>query len=361
MENYKQLSQDLSSGKNLLLDYNNNEIECTKYGIKKPKYSRNITGQSSFQNRFKKGLVNKIKYDPTQYLPITSRLNGSPMYPSPISIPFYNQENNKEKSLLDEIRKEAFYNISKNKKLFLMEKNKNNLPNYFCTKLAVDSPKNRKRLINLFNSEIENRKKKYRYQAKYYKKDSIFRGLDHQKNCMENNLTKDLFNGEKIPFTTQKDINIKFKVVKRLIVKNGFKKMHIENEEVNKEEYNKLYKIKRMQSLSAPRGNLLNIKQKSRQKVVSNNFDTSVALSNDPKCTSIQNTLNKSVKFNSTITTCYNYNFENNLTNNESKISKNMTTKNELYSPKSLHKLKRTLSDFPPNIINKFNMKEEVS
>ena len=398
MENYKQLSQDLSSGKNLLLDYNNNEIECTKYGIKKPKYSRNITGQSSFQNRFNKGLVNKIKYDPTQYLPITSRLNGSPMYPSPISIPFYNQENNKEKSLLDEIRKEALYNISKNKKLFLMEKNKNNLPNYFCTKLAVDSPKNRKRLINLFNSEIENRKKKYRYQAKYYKKDSIFRGLNHQKNCMENNLTKDLYNGEKILFSTQKDINIKFKVVKRLIVKNGFNKMHIDNEEVNKEEYNKLYKIKRikemtnqdffnksninlsmndklyndnprkfknlkiMQSLSAPRVNLTHIKQKSRQKIVSNNnFDTSVALSNDPKGTSIQNTLNKSVKYNSTITTCYNYNFENNQTNNESKISKNLTTKNELYSPKTLHKLKRTLSDFQPNFINKLNMKEEVS
>ena len=397
MENYKQLTEDLATGKNLLLDYNNNEIECTKYGLKKPKYSRNITGQSSFQNRFNKGLMKKIKYDPTQYLPGSNRLLGSPMFPRPISIPFYNQENNKEKSLLDEIRKEALYNVSKNKKLFLMEKNKSNLPNYFCTKLAVDSPKSRKRLINLFKSEIDNRKKKYRYQAKYYKKDSIFRGLDHQKNCMENNLTKDLFNGEKIPFTTQKDINIKFKVVKRLIVKNGFNKMHIENEEVNKEEYNKLYKIKRiremtkqdffnksninlsmndklisdntkkyknlkiMQSLSAPRGNLLNIKQKSRQKVVSNNFDTSVALSNDPKCTSIQNTLNKSVKFNSTITTCYNYNFENNLTNNESKISKNMTTKNELYSPKSLHKLKRTLSDFPLNIINTFNMKEEVS
>ena len=228
MENYKQLTEDLATGKNLLLDYNNNEIECTKYGLKKPKYSRNITGQSSFQNRFNKGLMKKIKYDPSQYLPGSNRLLGSPMFPRPISIPFYNQENNKEKSLLDEIRKEALYNVSKNKKLFLMEKNKSNLPNYFCTKLAVDSPKSRKRLINLFKSEIDNRKKKYRYQAKYYKKDSIFRGLDHQKNCMENNLTKDLFNGEKIPFTTQKDINIKFKVVKRLIVKNGFNRMHIE-------------------------------------------------------------------------------------------------------------------------------------
>ena len=159
IENYKQLTEDLATGKNLLLDYNNNEIECTKYGIKKPKYSRKITGQSSFQNRFKKGLVNKLKYDPSQYLPGSNRLLGSPMFPRPISIPFYNQENNKEKSLLDEIRKEALYNVSKNKKLFLMEKNKSNLPNYFCTKLAIDSPKSRKRLIDLFQSEIDNRKK----------------------------------------------------------------------------------------------------------------------------------------------------------------------------------------------------------
>ena len=113
MENYKQLTEDLATGKNLLLDYNNNEIECTKYGLKKPKYSRNITGQSSFQNRFNKGLMKKIKYDPSQYLPGSNRLLGSPMFPRPISIPFYNQENNKEKSLLDEIRKEALYNVSK--------------------------------------------------------------------------------------------------------------------------------------------------------------------------------------------------------------------------------------------------------
>ena len=93
----------------------------------------------------------------------------------------------------------------------------------------------------------------------------------------------------------------------------------------------KKYKnLKIMQSLSAPRGNLLNIKQKSRQKVVSNNFDTSVALSNDPKCTSIQNTLNKSVKFNSTITTCYNYNFENNLTNKNTKIKSGINSNNNI-------------------------------
>ena len=394
-ENYKQLSEDLNTGKNLILDYYNNEVECTKFGVKKPKYSRNITGQNSYQDRFIKGQIKKIKLGPVQYLPISNRLMGSPMFPRPLSIPFYNQEDNKEKSLLEEMKKEALYNIPKNKKLFLKEKNKNDLPNYFCSKLAVDSPKDKKRLISLFDNEIDNRKKKYRYEPKYYKKDSIFRGLNHQKNCFKKNLTKDLINGEKIPLTNQKDINMKFKVVKRLIVKNGINKMHINNEEVNKEEYNKLYKIKRIremtrqdffnksnfenmnlsnndklnyennnkyknlkiiQSLSAPRNNFINMKKKSRQKKVNNNFDSSITNSNDVKGTSIQNTLNKSIKFNSTLTT--NYNIENILTNNESKISKNFI-KNEIYSPKLLHKLKRTLSDFQPNIINKLDIKED--
>ena len=403
VENYKQFSEDLASGKNLLLDYNNNEIECTKLGVKKPKYSRSITGQSSFKERFKKGFVNKIQYGPMQYLPVSNRFIGSPMCPRPLSIPFYNQEDTKEKSLLEEIRKEALYNMSKNKQVFSMKSKKDNLPSFFCSRLAVDSPKNKKRLIQLFDSEIDDRKKKYRYQVKYYKKDPIFRGLSHQKSCMENNLTKDLFNGEKVPFTTQKDINIKYKVVKRLIMKNGYNKMHIDKKEANREEYNKIYKIKRIkemtkqdffnrsnltntnlsmndkfysenntkyknlkiiQSISAQRNNLINMKQKSRQKIVNNNLDSSIANSNDAKGAYFQNTLNKSFKFNSTVTTCYNYNIENNLTNNltnnESKISKNIqTNKNELYTPKSLHKLKRALSDFQMSIANKFNMKED--
>ena len=112
-ENYKQFFEDLSTGKNLLLDYNNHEIECTKYGKKKPKYSRNITGQSSFHDRLNKGFINKINYGPLQYIPVSNRLMGSPMCPRPLSIPFYNQEDTKEKSLLEEIRKEALYNISK--------------------------------------------------------------------------------------------------------------------------------------------------------------------------------------------------------------------------------------------------------
>ena len=97
IKNYKQYYEDLSTGKNLLLDYNNSQLECTKLGTIKPSYSRNITGQNTFQARLEKGLINKIQYDrPNHYIPFSNRLIGSWMYPRPLSIPFVNSENSNE-------------------------------------------------------------------------------------------------------------------------------------------------------------------------------------------------------------------------------------------------------------------------
>ena len=64
------------------------------------------------------------------------------------------------------------FNIEKNDTTDIKSRNK--IPTFFCAKLALDSPKNKKRLINIFKQEIDLRKKKYRYQPKYYKKDIIF-------------------------------------------------------------------------------------------------------------------------------------------------------------------------------------------
>ena len=391
LENYKQFSEDFNTGKRLLLDYKNHKIECTVYGAKKFKYYPSVTGQLTFQDRIKKGLIKKISYkNPTQYFPISNNFIGSTMYPRPISIPFYNQKNIKEKALIDEIRQKALYNISKNKKIFLLEKNKSNLPNYFCTKLAIDSPKNRKRLIDLFNNEINNRKKEYHYQAKYYKKDAIFAGLSHQKNAFEKNFTKDIINGEKIPATNQKDINTKFKIINKLIIKKGLHKVDNddEEEETNKIKNNTTFKIRKINeqdfinknsltndnmnfsmadilnsknkgkyrnlkithSLSAAKENLMKIKtNKSRQKMMNNKTNTF-------NSSDIKGPLNKSMKFNSTVTTCYNYNSDIINSNNETNRTKNKNIfKNELYFPK----LKRSLSDFQPNVTNIMNIKDD--
>lgn len=396
VKNYKQFYEDLSTGKNLLLDYNNNQFECTKLGTFKPNYSRNITGQNTFQARLEKGLITKIKYDlPKHYIPFSNKLIGSWMYPRPLSIPFVNsennnisnnnnKENNKEKILLEEIKNnEDMFKIEKNKKYFTKENHKEIL-NFLCVKLAKESNKDKKKLINLIENEIDIRKQKYRYEPKYYKRDGIYRGLIQHKKEFENNMTKNIYNGEKIPLTTQKDINNKFHVIKKLIIKNGVNRMHLKQEEVNKEEYNKLYRIKKIQemttqnffkninsdnaninnknnnsrikhSFSVPRNNNIyendfnNNKKRRKQnieKTQNNNLDTITQNQNDIKNNT--STFNKSIKFNSTITTCYNYNITNN--NNESKLSNSKNSKNEIYSPKSLHALKRSLSDFQPYV-----------
>ena len=394
IKNYKQFYEDLSTGKNLLLDYNNNQIECTKLGTLKPNYSRNITGQYTFQARLQKGLIHKIKYElPKHYIPFSNRLIGSLMYPRPLSIPFSNSENNnsnnynnKENSkekILEEIKNnEDMFKIEKNKQYFLNGINKNGIPNFLCVKLGMECNKERKKLIGLIENEIDNRKKKYRYEPKYYKKDGIYRGLIQHKKEFENNMTKNIYNGEKIPHTKQKDINNKFHVIKKLIIKNGVNRMHIKNEEINKEEYNKLYRIKKIQemtsknffnninldysniknknnnsrikhSLSVPRNNNIyendvnNNKKRRKQnieKIQTNNLDITTQNQNNIKNNT--STFNKSIKFNSTVTTCYNYNITN---NNESKFSNSRISKNEIYSPKSLPALKRSLSDFQPH------------
>jgi len=108
------------------------------------------------------------------------------------------------------------------------------------------------------------------------------------------------------------------------------------------------------QSFSVPRNNNMygkvfrDNKIRRRLKKDDSNLDSMTQNQNDIKYNT--STFNKSVKFNSTVTTCYNYNTTN--YNNESKLSNTKISKNEVYSPKSLHALKRTLSDFHPCFSN---------
>ena len=247
IDNFKQLNEDLDTGKSLIIDYKDNSIECDKFGIPTIKYYKNITGQKSYKSRLSKGLIKELKLDPIQYIPNTSHLVGSPMCPRPISIPFYNQIS-KSQDLIKTIKKKEIYNLLKNKKLFDLKnskKDRKSLPSYFCVKLGADSPKTRNHLINLLNEKIENIKKEKNTQ-KYYSDKRNLKGLINYKELFKKNLTKDVFNGIKIPFTNQKDIKLKFKITNQLIKKEGWNKMHIERQNINYDEYKKLYRIKRV-------------------------------------------------------------------------------------------------------------------
>lgn len=247
IENFKQLNEDLDTGKSLIIDYKDNSFECDKFGMPTIKYYNNITGQKSYKSRLSKGLIKELKLDPFQYIPNTSHLVGSPMCPRPLSIPFYNQLS-KSQNLIKTIKKKEMYNLLKNKKLFDIKntnKDRKSLPSYFCVKLGANSPKTRNHLINLLNEKIEIIKKE-KDTPKYYSDKRDLKGLLNYKELFKNNLTKDIFNGNKIPFTRQKDIKLKFKITNQLIKKEGWNKMHIQRQNINYDEYEKLYKIKKV-------------------------------------------------------------------------------------------------------------------
>ena len=244
IENYKQINDDLETGKTNLLDYNK-KVECNLFGIPLTKFYPNVTGQKPYKSRLTRGLINELQYPPPQYLPNTTHLVGSSMFPRPTSIPFISQVEKSDK-LIDMIKEEGIFDTLRNKKMFDLERpitDKKGLPSYFCVKLGADSPKTRKHLIDLFEECIQKKKKEYNNDPKYYLKDSFIKGLTDYKNYLKNNLTKNIFNGKKIPYTKQKDINNKFKIVKKLVKKEGWNKMHLERQNINHDTYNKLYQI----------------------------------------------------------------------------------------------------------------------
>ena len=414
IENYKQINEDFESGKTFLIDYNN-KIECNLFGIPLTKCYPALTGKSSYRTRINKGLIKELKYENPQYLPNTPHLVGGSMCPRPLSIPFFGQE--KSEKIIDEVKKEEIFNILRNQKVFDLEKPmKDNtaLPSYFCVKLASDCPKTRNHLINLFEEHIELKKKEYRNDPKYYSKDSTIRGLTNYKNYLKKNLYKNLFNGNIIPYSKQKDIKNKFKIIKKLINQDGWNKMHLERQNINHEAYSKFYNIKGLRDktnkfkknfssvnfyengkkdekinitsdgnnndknkqshpikivndknrrkinvLLSPREkdkqnkiNFRSVKKKSRQILYDSNILNDQSKKNF-NYSSYQSNFNKSLnKFGSTVTTCFNY-------NNESVISKNIFTNvNELFTPKNFHPFPRSLSNFqsPKNNLDKINM-----
>ena len=385
IENYKQLNKDLESGKTFLIDYKNKRIECNQFGTPIIKYNREITGQKSYKFRLDKGLIKEVKYEPPLYLPNTSHLVGSSMLPRPLSIPFINQSEKSQK-LIDTIKQGEFFSTPKNKSILEREKpmkDSKALPNYFCVKLGANSPKVRKHLIKIFDENIRNKKMEYNNDPKYYSNDSLIKGLTKYKNFFENNLTKNLLNGNKIPYTKQKDINDKFKIIKKIIKKEAWNKMHFKKKNLNYEAYINLYKIKevgdknnvlkrnlscinslelknrntdhsigneknsaiirkkhiKLNAIITPRdieSSSKLIRKKRKQKILYNSSAVFNNNKNNSKYSSFQDNFNKSSnKYGSTVTTYYNFKNE----------SKTIDNNYYIYSPKVFRYFHKSLSD----------------
>ena len=250
-ENYKQINEVYDKGKLELVDYIGNITECDIYGSPKKKFFNDITGITSFQERLNKGLINECKFNnKSLYIPKTINFEGSSMFPRPLSLPFVSQAENPQK-LVNEVKKEGRVMVKKNKNTFSLKKplkDKTTIPSFICHKIGKNYPNERNYLIKLIDNFISEKKKEHKFESDYAEKNSNIKALNNYKKKLNENMTNELYNGKIISSSRQKDLILKYDSIRKAIYHGGLKYCTGKNMDGNKlinfEAYKKLYKIK---------------------------------------------------------------------------------------------------------------------
>jgi hypothetical protein len=246
-KNFKQIEFNKETGKLYLVDYNNDIFECNIFGEKNPQFHIDITGTSNYTNRVKSKLIEELKLNPEPdiYFPQIKKFEGYFPYPRPLSLPFINEVYN-PKQLISEIHKEKRYENSKIKKIFELKipsKDNKCLLTYMTSTLSENDSKVQLHLIKLINEYIEEKIKENPYNENFINKDHSIIALRRFKKILQLNLKKNEINGKLLPLP-KKEIKAKFDLIKKVIKTQGWKKMHIINENVNFDIYKDLYSIK---------------------------------------------------------------------------------------------------------------------
>ena len=249
-DNYKQINRIYDTGKKKLIDYNGKNQECDIFDFPVKKYFNNISGISDYNIRLNKNLIKEKKFNNNNlYIPITSKFEGSSMFPRPLSLPFANLNVDPMK-LIKEIKKKERITEIKNKKIFSMKKpleDKKSIPQFICQKISIDDSSSKKYLINLIDKYINMRKKEHKFEINFEYKNKEIKSLKNYKAYLNENLGKNLYNGKNINESGQIDIKEKFNSIKKLIYSNAYKNKYInENEEklIRKNFFKKLKSLK---------------------------------------------------------------------------------------------------------------------
>lgn len=253
-ENFKQINELYDIGKLELVDYKGTITECNIYGSPKKRFFTDITGINNFKERLQKGLIKELKYkNKSLYMPKTLNFEGSMMFPRPISLPFVNQTEKADK-LVDTVKKEGRIFELKNKKIFSLKKplkDNNIIPSFICHKIGKNNPNDRNRLIKLIDNFITEKKEEHKLESDYIHRAPSIKALKNYKKKLYENMTNDLYNGKLIAPTNQKDIMLKYNSIRKAIYNSGIKnskKKLLQNFDISKivnyETYKNLYKIK---------------------------------------------------------------------------------------------------------------------
>lgn len=253
-ENFKQINELCDIGKLELVDYKGTITECNIYGSPKKKFFTDITGINNFKERLQKGLIKELKYkNKSLYMPKTLNFEGSMMFPRPISLPFVNQTEKADK-LVDTVKKEGRIFELENKKIFSLKKplkDNNIIPSFICHKIGKNNPNDRNKLIKLIDNFITEKKEEHKLESDYIHRAPSIKALKNYKKKLNENMTNDLYNGKIIAPTNQKDIMLKYNSIRKAIYNSGIKnskKKLLQNFDISKivnyETYKNLYKIK---------------------------------------------------------------------------------------------------------------------
>ena len=253
-ENYKQIYQVYDTGKRELVDYSGNKQECDIFGFPIKKYYNNISGISDFKLRLSKDLIKELKYNnKSLYMPITSKFEGTTMFPRPLSLPFVNQDIHPFK-LIQELKKEKRISEAKNKTILsLNEPLKDNeaIPNFICQKLAKENSTDSKYIMRLINKYINKKKQEHKYQLDFENKNKEIKALKEYKKTLSENLGNKFYNGKIISECKQEDIKEKYETIRKLIYNQDYKNKDIKNNTlVNYNSFSKLKSLKRIGTMN---------------------------------------------------------------------------------------------------------------
>lgn len=262
-ENYKQIYRIFDTGKRELIDYSGKNQECDIFGFPVKKYFNNISGISDYNVRLSKDLIQEIKFNnKSLYIPITSKFEGSSMFPRPISLPFVNQDID-PKRLIKELKKEKRITEIKNKEILSLKKpleDKKSIPQFICQKISIDDSSSKKYLMNLVDKYINMKKQEHKFELNFEHKSKEIKALKEYKKYLKENLGKNLYNGKNINESGQVDIKEKFDAIKKLINYDAYKSKDI-NEKENKLIQNNFYKkLKSLQRVNTTK-NIFRLKE----------------------------------------------------------------------------------------------------
>ena len=266
-ENYNEINEIFDSGKRELVDYHGKKIPCDIFGLPLKKYFNDISGASDYSLRLSKNLINELKYDTKNlYIPITSKFEGSSMFPRPISIPFVNQEKDPTQ-LFKEIKIKKRMTEKKNKFILLLKKpseDQKSIPSFICQRIPKENQKNKTYIMNLIDNYINKKKEQHKFDRSFEKKNKEIISLKNYKKTLCDNIGNGLYSGKTIPECGQKHIKEKYNAIRKLIYNNANKNKIINNKF--------LKKFNVFQNLRIMKNNLKHKERLNRNKSCNNFF-----------------------------------------------------------------------------------------